>query len=78
MNSLVIVPDRHGNFIRFINHAKRGTHECNLTAFRCNIGGHIVVLLRANRHILKGEFLAYDYNMWHKSYDTSSFQVGDE
>ena len=77
-NSLIIVPDQYANLIRFINHANHGTLACNLSVFRCNIDGHARVLLRANRDIRKGEFLAYDYNSWDNCYDTSSFSVGGE
>ncbi|KAK7394252.1 hypothetical protein VNO78_14774 [Psophocarpus tetragonolobus] len=75
--TLVICPDKRSNIARFINginnHTPEGKKKQNLKCVRFNVGGECRVLLIANRDIMKGERLYYDYNGDEHEYPTEHF-----
>ncbi|GAB2223507.1 hypothetical protein Droror1_Dr00017648 [Drosera rotundifolia] len=77
LQSLVICPDKTSNIARFINginnHTLEGRKKQNLKCVRYNVNGECRVLLIANRDILKGERLYYDYNAYENEYPTEHF-----
>ena len=78
-SSLVIYPDKLGNLAKFIaginNKDPEGRKMQNVSSIKYNIQGSPHILLYANKHIVPGTPLYYNYNSGSRNeFDTRGYR----